>query len=66
MDSLSLVTSRYDEHVPLQQQCAVDSHLLERMVHAFLSCANTGNVKVSSFLGAHTLHSYIQLIIWGL
>lgn len=46
MESLSLVTSRCDEHVQLQQQCAVYSILLGRMVHAFLSCANTGNVKV--------------------
>ncbi|KAL8109553.1 uncharacterized protein LOC141672065 isoform X2 [Apium graveolens] len=46
MENLSLVTRRYDEHVPFQQQCAANSHLLERMVHAFISCANTGNVKV--------------------
>lgn len=46
MESLSLVTSRCDEHVPLQQQCADNSNLFGRIVHGFLSCANTGNVKV--------------------
>lgn len=46
VDMESLVTSGCREHVPLQRQCEVNSNLLGRMVHAFLSCANTGNVKV--------------------
>lgn len=54
--SLSLVTSGCNEHVPpitgeiVQQEFAVNSIMLGRMVHALLSCANTGNVKVSSLL----------------
>ncbi|KAL1823511.1 hypothetical protein ACET3Z_010289 [Daucus carota] len=50
--SLSLVTSGCNEHVPpitgeiVQQEFAVNSIMLGRMVHALLSCANTGNVKV--------------------